>query len=699
MSGLLSYQCRDGVAILTIQNPPVNALTLGVRKGLMLGVEHALGDETARAVVIHGNSAGGEGQFSAGIDLSEYDHPLRAPWLAGVCSLIEQSSKPVVAVLEGRVLGAAFELALACHGRVAGAQARIGLPDIALGLSTGSGGATRAARLAGAGAALDLLLTGGVIGAASPEAQPFVDQVTKTDPMEAAIEFAKTLAATGGFVAASAREDGVADPAGYIAAVRGARAGFDSAGEDDPAAGALIAAVEAAQLLPSEAALAFEAAQFDDVVSGARSASLRHLYAAERRAAGHISHTTGPTITTLSIVGRGAAAAGVAVAALDAGMQVILVDPGRAAQEVQKTGGDITRIYGAAVQAGRLASQARQDRLERLKISDDPAVMRAGDIAVLIPIGGDDGAALVTEACQHMPEGRTIVTLGRTPDGFGDAVGARSADLVGVLFDRAAHLCMMGELAVPQGTAPDAEAGAVGLLRRMHKIAVGTRGDLFLSQALLLGLRRAGDEMLALGVSPYAIDTALRAAGIGQGIYAGLDAAGLRAAAYLAESAAEEGGAQAAVSPLQNALIAADRLGHSTGAGFYRYEGGMAQPDGEVLDLHRALLAQDDAAPTQMPAAQIVARAEAALVLTAARLLQSGAALAAGDLDVVSVRALGYRRALGGPLHHANTRGVYRVAADMRRFAKMARRPQDQAFWAPCDLLVDMVKNGRRFEA
>ncbi|MGH1458670.1 MAG: enoyl-CoA hydratase-related protein [Paracoccaceae bacterium] len=698
MSGLLSYQCRDGVAVLTIQNPPVNALSRGVRKGVMLGLEHALADPQAQAIVLQG--AGG--QFSGGIDLSEYDHLRTDPWLAEVCRAVEDSPKPVVALLQGRVLGPAFELALAAQARIAAPDARIGLPDVVLGLPTGSGGAMRAARLAGAGPALDLLLSGRVIGAQDPAAAPFLDEVAQDDALGAAIArataLATALAGDAGRVAARARLDGLVDPASYIAAVQAARAGFGAQGEeDDPAAEALIASVEAAQLLPPEAALEFEAAYFDDLVTGARSCGLRHLYAAERRAPRHITDAPLPDLSTLAVVGRGAEAAGLSIAALDAGLQVVLIDPVGASAQAQKTGGMIAQIYASAEQNGRLGGGARRARLERLKVSDDLAVMRAADSVALVLAQGENGAARARAAAQYMPPERAILVLGDMSQTVIEAAGDRAADVVGVHFARPPHLAAMGEIISSSATGPQATSTAAALLRKMRKIAVGAQGELALSQALLLAMRQVGDELLGLGVTPYAVDDALRGARMGQGIYRGIDAMGLRASAHLAEARAPEGEAGEAVSALQNTLIAAERLGRESGAGFYDYSSGAAQPDQVVRELQEALLAQRGGAPVQMPAADILRRFEAGLVQVGARLLENGAARHAGDIDVAAVQALGYPRALGGPLHRANQDGVFTRAADIRRYGKAAITERAKRFWAPCDLLVDMVKNGRRF--
>ena len=694
MSGLLSYQCRDGVAVLTIQNPPVNALSRGVRKGVMLGLEHALADPQALAIVLQG--AGG--QFSGGIDLSEYDQPRADPWLAEVCRAVEDSPKPVVALLQGRVLGPAFELALAAQARIAAPDARIGLPDVVLGLPTGSGGAMRAARLAGAGPALDLLLSGRVIGAQDPAAAPFLDEVAQDDALGAAIARATALASDAERVAARARLDGLADPASYIAAVQAARAGFGAQGEeDDPAAEALIASVEAAQLLPPEAALEFEAAYFDDLVTGARSCGLRHLYAAERRAPRHITDAPFPDLSTLAVVGRGAEAAGLSIAALDAGLQVVLIDPVGAAAQAQKTGGLIAQIYASAEQNGRLGGGARRARLERLKVSDDLAVMRAADSVALVLAQGENGAARARAAAQYMPPERAILVLGQMTPDLLEAAGTRAGDVVGLHFARSPHLSAMGEVVSAPSTGALATAAAAALLRKMRKIAVGAQGDLALSQVLLLAMRQVGDELLGLGVTPYAVDDALRGARMGQGIYRGIDAMGLRASAHLAEARAPEGEAGEAVSALQNTLIAAERLGRDSGAGFYDYSSGAAEPDQVVRELHEALLGQTGGAPVQMPAADILRRFEAGLVQVGARLLENGAARHAGDIDVAAVQALGYPRALGGPLHRASQDGVFTRAADIRRYGKAAITERAKRFWTPCDLLVDMVKNGRRF--
>ncbi|MHC0054477.1 enoyl-CoA hydratase-related protein [Actibacterium sp. D379-3] len=488
-----------GIARLVLDNPPLNALGPVLRRQLGQALARACADPAVRAILL---MAAGP-TFPAGAELTEAAVAPNTPDLTTLCARIEACPKPVIAVLQGTALGAGCELALAAHYRLAAAQAHIGLPEVTLGLPPSAGATQRLPRLAGPAVALEMMLVGKSVTAAEAARLGLVDRVAEGDLDTAARTYAAELLAGGaGPRPTCDRRDGLRDAAGYQAAVRDYRARV--ADRPIAAPGRIVDCVAAAQLLPFEAGLAYEAAAFEECADSDAARALRYAYMAERR----LGVLPAPTdasarrIETVAVIGVGPVAAGWAIACLDAGVRVL---PGDAAAQADLAP-RIGATYSEAILHKRLSEAQRAERLARL--ADTGADLAQADL--VIATGAVDAPAL--EAA--MQPG-AVLALSVPPGGAPDLSGlARPADALIVQVTAPAHLTRLTEVLPLPETGPGALIGLRRLLRRMGRVAVVSPAQGGGIGASVWGAcARAALGLVAAGSPPETVAQALRAQG------------------------------------------------------------------------------------------------------------------------------------------------------------------------------------------
>lgn len=484
-SGAVRQDRHGDVLVLTLEYPPVNALSHALRLGLAAGLDLAAADGTLRAVVLTGAGA----QFSAGADIAEMGAARAVPDLPALCLRIENFSKPVVAALQGAALGGGLELALAAHYRIAAEAAQVGLPEVRLGILPGAGGTQRLPRLIGAAQALRLILGGDRIAAVEALALGLLDHVVEGNLTKAAVAAAVRLA-QGDWqgLRAGLRRDGMRDALVFQTAIRQARSALTG---PLPAPARIVDCVEAAALLPYDQGLAFERVAFDDLLASPEAQALRHAFAVERRAAfpppGLAAIAPAP-LTHVAILGASALAAEVAQAALSAGLRVTLVDPQRdpLVQVVEK----IAAAQELAVADGRLAAETRDADWARLAPSVTVGAAAAADLVLHLP-----------EAAFASPEGRPVVGLGGGP---GDVVLIPSVQAGG-----------LAELAAREGADPAVQALALAFARRLGWRVVFTGAGGPVDRRLRATLTAVIARFEAQGLGRAAIAAALAGFGLG----------------------------------------------------------------------------------------------------------------------------------------------------------------------------------------
>jgi 3-hydroxyacyl-CoA dehydrogenase len=694
MSETVHYRVEERVALVTIDNPPVNALSLSVRSALASSIARAADDDAVEAVVI---AAAGR-TFPAGADMAEFGKAAAEPRLPDLLAAIEACPKPVVAAIHGSALGGGLELALACHYRLAAEDARLGLPEVTLGLVPGAGGTQRLPRLSGARLALDLMLKGRPVSADEAAEAGIVDGVVEGDLESAALSFAQSLKEEAlGPRPTSALDLGFADPADYLAAIAEAREAQRNAPLEAPRR--IVDCVEAALLMPFETGMAYERAAFEDLVASPQSAALRHLFFAERRAARFpgLEGAEPKDVRRLGVVGGGTMGSGIAVALLGGDYEVTLLERDEGALEAGVA--RIVDMLEGAVRRGRMSPEARDRRLDRLRGALDHAALSDCDLvieAVYEDLTAKQAVFAALDAV--LPRGAILATNTSYLDVDLLAAGtSRPADVIGLHFFSPANLMRLLEIVVGQETAPATVATALALARRLGKIPVRAEvSDGFIANRMLVAYRKAADEMLEDGASVAEVDAAMRAFGFPLGPYQVADLAGLDISWARRKRLAPTRDPAERYVAIGDLLCEAGRYGQKNGRGYYAYQKGstVAVEDPEVTRIIELERKRKGIAPRRFSPGEISRRCLLAMVNEGARLVEEAVAQRPSDIDVAMVHGFAFPRWRGGPMKWADLSGLLLIRKDLQDLA-----PEDPALWSPAGLLTDLVRNGRTFDS
>jgi len=677
------------VVVVTFENPPVNGLSYAVRVGLVRAVERAIADPAVAAIVLAGDGR----HFSAGADIREFGTPaaIAEPTLRQLIQLVEGAPKPVIAAIQGSCLGGGLELALAAHYRIAARDATLGLPEVKLGLIPGAGGTQRLPRLVAPGRALELILGGEPARATALGESGLLDRVLAGDPVEEAIAFAESESPPP-----RRTRDRSVDPAALAAACEAARIRLSSERHSLPAP---LHAVEvvAAATLPFDKGLTVERLAFVELMQSPESKALRHAFLAER-AAGKVADLPADTpvrpVEQAAVIGAGTMGAGIAVALLDAGLPVWLLETDEAA--LARGRSRISGIYETQVQKGRLTPAERDRRLCLLRPTLDYGALAAADVAIeavfeSLPVKRE----VFTALDRVMKPGAILATNTSTLDVNAIAeLTRRPADVLGLHFFSPANVMRLLEVVRGRATAPEVLATALVLARMLRKVAVVSGVcDGFIGNRMLDAYVRQAWWLVEEGATPWQVDQAIERFGFAMGPFRVGDLVGHDVSQAIRERRRAER-PDYRCSTLADELCRLGRLGQKTGGGWYDYPDGprrpMPAPEAEALvERHRATIG---IAPRAIDDSEIVERLVYALVNEGARLLEEGIAAKPGDIDVVYLTGYGFPRWRGGPMYYAEQVGLERVAARMREFAGSTRG--DPVFWTPASLLVSSARAG-----
>ncbi|MFM7848692.1 MAG: 3-hydroxyacyl-CoA dehydrogenase NAD-binding domain-containing protein [Rubrivivax sp.] len=677
--GLVTIRRLDAVAVLRLNRPPVNALSPELAGALLSALEEALADPGVQALVL-----AAEGRsFSAGADIHGFSRPGGDPH--ALTARLESSPKPVVAALHGDVLGAGLELALGCQARVAQADARLGLPEITLGLLPSAGGTQRLPRLVGPQAALALMLSGRPVAPDQALAAGLVDVVTQDPPVPQACRLALQMAQ-----GAWRRPTRQASTWTLAPALRRL---------PEPAASAIQACVAAASELSLAEGLSLESRWFAQCLRSPEAAALQHAFIAERRARrvpGVPRDMAARPVHRATVIGAGTMGHGIAICLADAGIQVDLIDPDPDAR--QRALQAIHAHQRNASAKGRISAEEAALRVQRVRTQADLSCAAEADLVVEAVF---ENMALKREVFERLDRlCRSGALLATNTSSLNiDLIASatrRPQDVLGLHFFSPAPSMQLLELVRGAHTSVQALADGMALARRMNKVPVVARvGPGFIGNRMVGPYGRQAERLLLEGASPQQVDRALVNFGFPMGPHAvgdlvGLDV-GVRAAAEAPASADPRDGA------IARRLVAEGRLGCKTSAGLYRYEPGSRQPvpDPAVQALIGHEARRLGMTRREISDEEIVERCLLALINEGAALLAEGVALRAGDIDTVWLHGYGFPRWKGGPMHHADTLGLPQVLARLELWAR--RCPDDRALWQPAPLLASLAHRGRRF--
>jgi 3-hydroxyacyl-CoA dehydrogenase len=694
-----SYELHGPVAVITLNNPPVNGLGHATRLAVADGLEKAQADEQVKAIVITGAGKA----FSGGADIKEFGTPkaLAEPNLLSLIRLVELCTKPVVAAVHSVCMGGGLELALGCHYRVAAPGANVALPEVKIGLIPGAGGTQRLPRALGVETALNMIVSGDPVKsellAALPGQKLFDKLITEGDLLQGAIAFATEVAGQRPLPLVRDIKVKHPNPDGYF---QFARNTVKAMAKQFPAPAKCVDAVEASLKRKFDDGMAYERELFVGLMMTPECKALRHAFFAER-AASKIADVPEDTplrdIKKVAIIGAGTMGGGIAMNFLTAGVPVVMLEM---KQEALDRGvATIRKNYEAQVKKGKLKAEKFEANLGLLSTTLDYAAIGDADIVIEAVFEDMEVKKAVFEKLDAvMKPGAILATNTSTLDvNKIAAFTKRPQDVIGTHFFSPANVMKLLEVVRGAHTAKDVLATVMALGKKIRKTCVVSGVcDGFIGNRMIEQYSRQAGFLLEEGATPEQVDKAAEKFGFAMGPFRMGDLAGNDVGWYIRKRRYVEK-PDLRYSKTADKLCEMGRFGQKTGAGWYDYLPGKrdAIPSPVVVEMIEKHRAEMGITPRAISDDEIVHRLVFALVNEAARLLQEGIAQRASDVDMVYLTGYGFPLHRGGPMCYADTVGLYNVVQAMKRFA---RNPNDDAtFWQPAPLLAQLAAEGKSF--
>lgn len=689
-----NYSLHGCVAVLTLDNPPVNAIGYAVRQKLTTQLQAALSDPAVRAIVFIGAGK----LFCGGADVKAFNTPAaRAePSSRKLIENIEASQKPVVAAIHGSALGLGLEFAMGCHYRVAQRGAKVGLPEVKLGVLPGAGGTQRLPRLAGVEAAVRMITEGVPVSAEEALAMGLVDEVVSGDLLSSALSFAERVAQRSNHPVASRLQVQAPADASYFEVQR---ARIAAAKRGLPAPLECLACIEAAVTLPFEEGMQFERRRFDVLVNGTESKALRHLFLAERAAAKVPDIPTdfsGAEIRKVAVIGGGTMGVGIAMSFASAGFSVLLVEMKQEALDRALV--TIRKNYSDTVAKGRLLQEEADQRIARIQPTLEFAAVAEADL-VVEAVFEDMGVKkeLFAKLDALCKAGAVLATnTSRLDVNEIAASTSRPTSVIGLHFFSPANVMRLVEVVRGHATSPQVIATSMSLVRKLGKlpVLVGVC-DGFVGNRIVAHYAREAEFLLEEGARPEQVDGALRTFGFAMGRFATADLTGLDISWAGRKRAAPTRPAHLRYSKVADRLCELGRFGQKTGAGFYKYEPGSRTPvsDPLVNDVIEQCAREGGIQRRNVSDEEIVERCIYALVNEGAKVLEEGIVPRSSDIDLIYVNGYGFPVWRGGPMFYADTVGLSKVYERICEFHR-----QHGELWAPAPLLKHLADQGKGFK-
>ncbi|NWG71705.1 MAG: enoyl-CoA hydratase/isomerase family protein [Parvularculaceae bacterium] len=687
MSEILNYSVENDVAVATIDSPPVNALSHAVRSAVVEGVTRAGADPKAKAVVIR---CGGR-TFFAGADISEFGKEIRTPTLHDVLEAIEACAKPVVAAIHGTALGGGLELALCCHYRVAVPSAKVGLPEVALGLLPGAGGTQRLPRIVGAAAALDMITSGKPIGAQQALETGVVDALVGETSLRAdAIAFAQKLIDT------KAPLKRVRDRDEKIKADRGNTKLFDEFRKAHArefrgfkAPESIIKCIEAAVNLPFNEGMKRERDLFLELLASKESAAQRYVFFAERQTA-KIPDIPADApvrdVKRVGVIGAGTMGGGIAMNFLNIGVPVTLIEQN---EEALQRGVSVIRgNYETSAKKGKIKPDDVEKRMQLIAPSTDMSALAQTDLVIEAVYETMSIKKEVFGKLDGIARKGAILASNTSYLSIDEIAAAttRPEDVIGMHFFSPANVMPLLEVVRGRKSAKDAVSTAMTLAKKIGKTAVLSRvGPGFIANRVMSVRGREANAMVLEGVSPADIDRVIYDYGFAMGPFQMMDLVGLDVI-----------GRDSNVKTVASELVRAGRLGQKKGGGYYDYDENR-KPTGlspVALKIIRDVAAERGVPQRRADDAEILARLLYPVVNEGAKVLAEGVALRGSDIDIACIKGYNWPVYRGGPMHWADAVGLGDIVSKLKEFEKRL----GEAF-APAPLLEKLAKEGGRLGA
>ncbi len=700
MSSPVSYVLKGSVAVIVADNPPVNALSQAVREGLDKAIDKFQADKKAKVAVI----AGAGRTFFAGADIKEFGKPIAEPGLPGIINKIELCPKPVVASIHGTALGGGFEVALGCHYRIALASAKVGLPEVHLGILPGAGGTQRAPRLAGVEAAVEMITSGRHVSAQEARDLGLVDQVfSDEDAVSAGVNFAELIIGNDeaprptrqmNAKLEAARKDG-----GLFDRLRSA-VKAKAKGQLSPVVclDAIMAAVYAKDF---DEGLKIERQMFNDLMKTPQREALIHAFFGERAVAKVPELATGKAreVSKVGVIGGGTMGSGIAIALMNAGYHVTMVERDDAAIAAGKA--RVEKTLDGAVDRGKMSGEQR-DRMIHDQYHGTTAMqsLANADLVIEAVFESMDVKKDVFNQLDKICKPGCVLASNTSYLNINEiaAMTKRPEDVIGMHFFSPANIMRLLEIVVADKTDPDLVATAFAVARKANKVGIRSGVcDGFIGNRIMGKYLRVAQMLVEDGASPYEVDEAVVGFGYPMGPFSMSDLAGLDIGwATRKRKAASRSPDERYASTWIDRICEKDRFGQKTGRGIYNYPKGSrkGEPDKDTMKIIEKVREEKGIKPRKFSAEQIVERYMAAMINEGAKVLEEGIALRPVDIDMVQIFGYGHPRWRGGPMKYADMRGLKKVLASVEKFGK-----EDAWFWKPADLLVGLVETGETFDS
>jgi len=693
MKGTVNYELRGDIAVLEVDNPPVNPLSSGVRVGLCDQFDKANSDENVRGIVLKG--AGNA--FIAGADISEFGQKMEGPDLHTALKNIEYSEKPVVAAINGPALGGGLETALCCNYRIATEKSIVGLPEVNLGLLPGAGGTQRLPRIVGPSQALKIMLSGVPVPAKKALDQGILDSISTGDLVEDAISFLhKKLDETTEHPKVRDLNEKLVEARGNENVMAEAKALASKSRKGQFAPGQIIKCVEAAiEEDDFDAGMKKESDLFLECLLHPQREAMIHIFFGERTAGKILDvpkDTETQKIGSAGVVGSGTMGGGIAMNFANAGIPVIVLDQDE--KNLERGIGVIEKNYQMMVDRGRLSQEMKDGVMSLITPSLNYEDLADCDIVVEAVYENLDLKQEIFKKLDDVVKGDAILasnTSGLDIDAI-SSVTERPDKVVGTHFFSPANIMRLLEIVRGEKTSKETLATIMKLGKIIKKAAVmSLNAPGFIGNRMLFGYTQQANMLLLEGALPNQVDTALESFGMNMGPFRMMDLVGLDLGWRARKLAKLE-------TPLTNkiadALCEQERFGQKNGKGFYNYSDGSRAPNPapENEEIYVKVAEENGFTRRDISDEEIVDRCILGLVNEGAKILEEGVAQRSSDMDIVYINGYGFPIWRGGPMFYANSIGLDKVLEKINKFAE-----KDQDFWKPADLLVALANDGGKF--
>ena len=693
MKGTVNYELRGDIAVLEVDNPPVNPLSSGVRVGLCDQFDKANSDENVRGIVLKG--AGNA--FIAGADISEFGQKMEGPDLHTALKNIEYSEKPVVAAINGPALGGGLETALCCNYRIATEKSIVGLPEVNLGLLPGAGGTQRLPRIVGPSQALKIMLSGVPVPAKKALDQGILDSISTGDLVEDSISFLhKKLDETTEHPKVRDLNEKLVEARGNENVMAEAKALASKSRKGQFAPGQIIKCVEAAiEEDDFDAGMKKESDLFLECLLHPQREAMIHIFFGERTAGKILDvpkDTETQKIGSAGVVGSGTMGGGIAMNFANAGIPVIVLDQDE--KNLERGIGVIEKNYQMMVDRGRLSQEMKDGVMSLITPSLNYEDLRDCDIVVEAVYENLELKQEIFKKLDDVVKGDAILasnTSGLDIDAI-SSVTERPEKVVGTHFFSPANIMRLLEIVRGEKTSKETLATIMKLGKIIKKAAVmSLNAPGFIGNRMLFGYTQQANMLLLEGALPNQVDTALESFGMNMGPFRMMDLVGLDLGWRARKLAKLE-------TPLTNkiadALCEQERFGQKNGKGFYNYSDGSRAPNPapENEEIYIKVAEENGFTRRDISDEEIVDRCILGLVNEGAKILEEGVAQRSSDMDIVYINGYGFPIWRGGPMFYANSIGLDKVLEKINKFAE-----KDEDFWKPADLLVALANDGGKF--